>query len=215
MICVTIGRGRHASLAEEWKQAAAAGVDLVELRVDWLRRAPDLKRILAERPRPASSRCAGEQTAASSEATRRSASNCSVRRSSRGSITSISRWTSPPRSAGSARPSGSSAITTCGRPPTTSIRSPSNVTRGTPMWSRSPRWPPRCPTPRAFCNSAPRPRSQPSRSRWDRLVSSPASSARSSSPRSPMRASTPSAPSRRDAQLSSVHARLLLQPDQR
>ena len=44
MICVTIGRGRHSSLAEEWKAAADAGVELVELRIDCLRREPDLKR---------------------------------------------------------------------------------------------------------------------------------------------------------------------------
>jgi 3-dehydroquinate dehydratase/shikimate dehydrogenase len=53
MICATIGRGRHSSLAEEWKAAADAGVDLVELRVDCLRRDPDLKRILKNRPTPA------------------------------------------------------------------------------------------------------------------------------------------------------------------
>ncbi len=48
MICVTIGRGRHSSLAEEWNAAAeAGGIDLVELRLDCLRREPDLKRILA------------------------------------------------------------------------------------------------------------------------------------------------------------------------
>jgi 3-dehydroquinate dehydratase/shikimate dehydrogenase len=52
MICVTIGRGRHAALAQEWKEAAEAGVELVELRVDCLRREPDLKRILAQRPTP-------------------------------------------------------------------------------------------------------------------------------------------------------------------
>lgn len=52
MICATIGRGRHSSLAEEWKEAAAAGVELVELRVDCLRREPELKRILKERPTP-------------------------------------------------------------------------------------------------------------------------------------------------------------------
>ncbi len=52
MICVTIGRGRHSSLAEEWKEAAEAGVDLVELRIDCLRRDPDLKRILKDRPTP-------------------------------------------------------------------------------------------------------------------------------------------------------------------
>lgn len=52
MICVTIGRGRHASLIEEWKAAAAAGAELVELRIDCLRREPELKRIFAERPTP-------------------------------------------------------------------------------------------------------------------------------------------------------------------
>jgi 3-dehydroquinate dehydratase/shikimate dehydrogenase len=50
MICVTIGRGRHSSLAEEWQAAADAGAELVELRVDCLRRDPDLKRLLAKRP---------------------------------------------------------------------------------------------------------------------------------------------------------------------
>ena len=52
MICAILGRGRHAALAEEWKVAAEAGVELVELRVDCLRREPDLKRILKERPTP-------------------------------------------------------------------------------------------------------------------------------------------------------------------
>jgi 3-dehydroquinate dehydratase / shikimate dehydrogenase len=52
MICVTLGRGRHSSLAEEWEAAAKAGTDLVELRIDCLRRDPDLKRILKQRPTP-------------------------------------------------------------------------------------------------------------------------------------------------------------------
>jgi 3-dehydroquinate dehydratase/shikimate dehydrogenase len=52
MICATIGRGRHSSLLEEWKAAAAAGADLVELRLDCLRRDIDLKRILKERHTP-------------------------------------------------------------------------------------------------------------------------------------------------------------------
>jgi 3-dehydroquinate dehydratase/shikimate dehydrogenase len=52
MICVTIGRGRHSSLAEEWKAAADAGVELVELRIDCLRREADLKRLLKVRPTP-------------------------------------------------------------------------------------------------------------------------------------------------------------------
>ena len=52
MICVTIGRGRHSALAEEWQLAADSGADLVELRIDCLRRDPDFKRILAKRPTP-------------------------------------------------------------------------------------------------------------------------------------------------------------------
>ncbi len=39
-------------LLEEWQAAAAAGAGLVELRIDCLRREPDLKRILSERPTP-------------------------------------------------------------------------------------------------------------------------------------------------------------------
>ena len=52
MICVTIGRGRHKSLLAEWKEAAEAGADLVELRIDCLRSEPRLKPILADRPTP-------------------------------------------------------------------------------------------------------------------------------------------------------------------
>jgi len=39
-------------MAEEWEAAAKAGVDLAELRIDCLRRDPDLKRILKTRPTP-------------------------------------------------------------------------------------------------------------------------------------------------------------------
>ena len=52
MICVTIGRGRHSSLLAEWKAAADAGAELVEVRIDCLRRDPDLKRILTNRRTP-------------------------------------------------------------------------------------------------------------------------------------------------------------------
>lgn len=51
-ICVTVGRGRHTTMLEEWKAAAEAGADLVELRIDCLRREPDLGRILAHRYTP-------------------------------------------------------------------------------------------------------------------------------------------------------------------
>src|SRR5262249_23700206 len=52
MICVTIGRGRHSSLAEGGKQAGEAGAALGGLRIDCRRREPELKRILAERHTP-------------------------------------------------------------------------------------------------------------------------------------------------------------------
>ena len=52
MICAILGRGRHAALVEEWKAATEAGIELAELRVDCLRREPDLKRILKERHSP-------------------------------------------------------------------------------------------------------------------------------------------------------------------
>ena len=52
MICVTLGRGRHRTLLEEWGQAAEAGAELVELRVDCLRSEINLKRLLADRKTP-------------------------------------------------------------------------------------------------------------------------------------------------------------------
>ena len=52
MICVTLGRGRHKTLLREWKEAAEAGAELVELRIDCLRSEPDLPRLLADRPTP-------------------------------------------------------------------------------------------------------------------------------------------------------------------
>ena len=50
MICAILGRGRHQALADEWQAAADTGADLVELRLDCLRREPDLKRVLAAKP---------------------------------------------------------------------------------------------------------------------------------------------------------------------
>ena len=52
MICVTIGRGRHRTMLEEWKQAAKAGAELVELRIDCLRSEVNLQRIFNDRPTP-------------------------------------------------------------------------------------------------------------------------------------------------------------------
>lgn len=52
MICVTLGRGRHRTLLEEWGQAADAGAELVELRIDCLRSEINLKRLLNDRRTP-------------------------------------------------------------------------------------------------------------------------------------------------------------------
>src|SRR4051812_45078111 len=52
MICVTLGRGRHKSLLAEWQEAAKAGAELCELRIDCLRSEPSVKRILSEKHTP-------------------------------------------------------------------------------------------------------------------------------------------------------------------
>ena len=52
MICVTIGRGRHSSWRKNGRVRLTPGCELVELRIDCLRREPDLKRILKDRPTP-------------------------------------------------------------------------------------------------------------------------------------------------------------------
>lgn len=50
MICVTLGRTRHKMMLAEHQALAEAGAELVELRLDWLRRMPELSRLLAEKP---------------------------------------------------------------------------------------------------------------------------------------------------------------------
>lgn len=52
MICVTIGRTRHKYMIAEYHHLAEQGVPLVEMRLDYVGRAVDLKRLLAERPCP-------------------------------------------------------------------------------------------------------------------------------------------------------------------
>ena len=52
MICVSIGRGRHASVIEQHRELAGRGVELVEYRLDFLRRPPDVTRLLKDRPTP-------------------------------------------------------------------------------------------------------------------------------------------------------------------
>lgn len=52
MICVVIARTRHRMMIEEHRALAQRGAPLVELRVDWLQRPPDLQRLLQDRPTP-------------------------------------------------------------------------------------------------------------------------------------------------------------------
>jgi 3-dehydroquinate dehydratase / shikimate dehydrogenase len=50
MICVSIGRTRHNMVVMEHRALADKGAELVELRLDWLSRPPDLTRLLKDRP---------------------------------------------------------------------------------------------------------------------------------------------------------------------
>lgn len=52
MICVSIGRTRHKMVVAEHRALAERGAELVELRLDWLSRVPDLSRLLAKKPTP-------------------------------------------------------------------------------------------------------------------------------------------------------------------
>lgn len=52
MICVSIGRTRHKMMIAEHRALAERGAGLVELRLDWLSHAPDLSRLLKDRPTP-------------------------------------------------------------------------------------------------------------------------------------------------------------------
>ncbi len=49
MICVSVGRGRHRMMIAEHIHLAEQGVELVELRLDYIRRAVNLKRLFADR----------------------------------------------------------------------------------------------------------------------------------------------------------------------
>ena len=49
MICVSIGRGRHRMMIAERKHLAEQGVELVELRLDYIRRPVNMKRLLDDR----------------------------------------------------------------------------------------------------------------------------------------------------------------------
>ncbi len=50
MICVSIGRTRHKMVVLEHRTLADKGAELVELRLDWIARQPDLQRLLNDRP---------------------------------------------------------------------------------------------------------------------------------------------------------------------
>lgn len=52
MICVSLGRTRHKHVIAEHKHLAENGVKLVELRLDFIGRAPNLTRLLSDRPTP-------------------------------------------------------------------------------------------------------------------------------------------------------------------
>lgn len=49
-ICVSIGRGRHRMMIAETQHLAESGVELVELRLDYIRRAVNIKRLLETKP---------------------------------------------------------------------------------------------------------------------------------------------------------------------
>ncbi len=49
MICVSVGRGRHRMMIAEHIHLAEQGVELVELRLDYIRRSVNLKRLFADR----------------------------------------------------------------------------------------------------------------------------------------------------------------------
>lgn len=52
MICVSVGRSSHQNMRATHTALAKAGAKLVELRLDWLKRAPDVNALLTDRPTP-------------------------------------------------------------------------------------------------------------------------------------------------------------------
>lgn len=52
MLCVTIGRSRHKMMLAEYQHLSEAGADLVEMRLDYIGRHIDLRRLLANRECP-------------------------------------------------------------------------------------------------------------------------------------------------------------------
>src|SRR5687767_3686900 len=52
VVCVVIGRTRHRMMQAEIQEAAKQGAKLIELRLDFLSKVPDFKRLLENRPCP-------------------------------------------------------------------------------------------------------------------------------------------------------------------
>jgi 3-dehydroquinate dehydratase/shikimate dehydrogenase len=52
MICVSIGRTRHGKLIQEHQSLAQRGARLVEYRLDWLGKKPEVTRLVKDRPTP-------------------------------------------------------------------------------------------------------------------------------------------------------------------
>ena len=57
MICVSVGRGRHRMMIAEHQHLAENGVELVELRLDYIRRPVNMKRLLEDRACPVVATC--------------------------------------------------------------------------------------------------------------------------------------------------------------
>src|SRR5579864_6217170 len=51
-VCVVIARTRHRMVAAEIQEAAKLGAKMMELRLDFIARAPDLRRLLDRKPCP-------------------------------------------------------------------------------------------------------------------------------------------------------------------
>ncbi len=60
MICVSIGRGRHKQMIAEHARLVEDGIQLVELRLDYIQRAVSLQRLLADKPGPVVITCRRE-----------------------------------------------------------------------------------------------------------------------------------------------------------
>ncbi len=57
MLCVTIGRSRHKFMIAEYQHLSSIGAELVEMRLDYIGRAIDLRRLFANRAAPIIATC--------------------------------------------------------------------------------------------------------------------------------------------------------------